>query len=257
MIGAPDADLFQPAGIRGRAGRQLLRDPPPVASQLPRPHRGLTFGITEDCTDLPRVGAEPGHAALGGRRQLARLHGRDAEPLLHAGPKSGDYAKKHNPFMYFPSVTSDPSLCARDVPETRLRADLDSSAAAGLCLDQPRPLRGRPRLRVRLGGRIPAQGRPAAARPARTGRTARDHLRRGDDATRGCCGNASGGRIATVLLGPAVRRGRPPAQSPTRSTRSSPRSRTASACLACAMLLRGPRARRGVPQVVPNFRPNV
>jgi len=42
----------------------------------------------------------------------------------YRGAEAGDYAKKHNPFMYYPSVVSDPSLCPRDVPETELGADL-------------------------------------------------------------------------------------------------------------------------------------
>lgn len=36
----------------------------------------------------------------------------------------GDYAKRHNPFLYFPSIASNPSLCAHDVPESELDAQL-------------------------------------------------------------------------------------------------------------------------------------
>lgn len=30
------------------------------------------------------------------------------------GAEVGDYAKRHNPFLYFPSIASNPSLCAHD-----------------------------------------------------------------------------------------------------------------------------------------------
>lgn len=40
------------------------------------------------------------------------------------GAEVGSYAKRHNPFLYFPSIANNPSLCAHDLPESELNAQL-------------------------------------------------------------------------------------------------------------------------------------
>jgi hypothetical protein len=45
------------------------------------------------------------------------------------GPSSGRYAKKHDPFVYFRSITGTPAQCARVVPHTQLATDLAAGTA--------------------------------------------------------------------------------------------------------------------------------
>src|SRR5207302_1582812 len=45
------------------------------------------------------------------------------------GGGSGNYAKKHDPFMYFSSILNTPSQCNRVVPFTQLATDLKSAAS--------------------------------------------------------------------------------------------------------------------------------
>src|ERR1041384_4491446 len=40
------------------------------------------------------------------------------------GPGFGRYAKKHDPFLYFPDITGDPPRCNHVVPFERLAGDL-------------------------------------------------------------------------------------------------------------------------------------
>jgi phosphatidylinositol-3-phosphatase len=123
-----------------------------------------------------------------------------------AGAEAGEYAKKHNPFMYFPAVASDPSLCARDVPEVQLQADLAHGRlpafawiSPGLCNDAhncpfgsaDQYLRG---VVPQLLGALGPDGLLAITFDEGTTNAS-------------CCDGAAGGRIATILLGPRVRSG--------------------------------------------------
>lgn len=122
------------------------------------------------------------------------------------GAEVGEYVKRHNPFVYFPSITSNPRLCAHDVPETALdrqlaRHELPTFAwiTPNICddahsceFDQADKYLGR------LGPRLLAQLGPHGLLVVTF-----------DEGTTsaGCCGNAHGGRIATILVGPEVRKG--------------------------------------------------
>jgi hypothetical protein len=197
--------LFQPAGLPRRIGRQLLRGHPPIPAQLPRPHRGSTFGITKDCTDCLASGPNLATQLSAAGKSWCAYMGAMPRPCF-AGAEVGDYAKKHNPFMYFPSVTSNPSLCARDVPETQLQPDLVHRQlpafawiSPDLCDDAhdcgfgsaDQYLRG---IVPQLLGALGPDGLLVITFDEGTTNS-------------GCCGGAAGGRVATVLLGPQVRRG--------------------------------------------------
>jgi hypothetical protein len=88
---------------------------------------GSTFGITSDCTDCN----------VKGRNLVDQLeaHGMSwkaymqsmPEPCFKgasAGTAPNDYAKKHDPFMYFDDVRNDNTRCNQIVPFSELRIDL-------------------------------------------------------------------------------------------------------------------------------------
>jgi hypothetical protein len=88
---------------------------------------GSTFGIRSDCT-----------ACRVRRRNLVdqlEAHGVSWKAYMQsmpyacfkgafAGTWPNDYAKKHDPFMYYNDVRGDPSRCRKIVPLTHLRTDL-------------------------------------------------------------------------------------------------------------------------------------
>ena len=88
---------------------------------------GSTFGITSDCTDCN----------VNGRNLVDQLeaHGKSWKAYMQsmpdpcftgasAGTSPNDYAKKHDPFMYFNDVRNDASRCKKVVPFSQLRTDL-------------------------------------------------------------------------------------------------------------------------------------
>jgi phosphatidylinositol-3-phosphatase len=165
---------------------------------------GSTFGISSDCTDCSVPGS-----GLAGQLTAGHIPWKAyMEDLPHpcfTGSGSGDYAKKHDPFMYFRAVASDPTLCSRVVPMTELAHDERAGTlpkfiwiTPNLCHDMhdcdtstgDRFLRGLiPPLLSALGprGLLVLTWDEGSS----------------DD---GCCRLASGGHIATILAGPLVKR---------------------------------------------------
>jgi hypothetical protein len=88
---------------------------------------GSTFGITSDCTDCN----------VKGRNLVDQLeaHGMSWKAYMQsmpepcftgasAGTAPNDYAKKHDPFMYFDDVRNENTRCNQIVPFSQLRTDL-------------------------------------------------------------------------------------------------------------------------------------
>src|SRR4051794_24370454 len=84
---------------------------------------GSTFGIDSDCTECAVRGSNlAGQLARAGIGWRAYMEG-----MPHAcfrGEQAGGYVKRHDPFMYFPSIAADPRRCLDVVPTRRLRAGL-------------------------------------------------------------------------------------------------------------------------------------
>ncbi|WP_431245574.1 alkaline phosphatase family protein [Leifsonia xyli] len=93
---------------------------------------GTTAGITSDCNP-------PGGSCLSTGPNLAQALDRagrswrmyaESMPAPCTAENTSVYAVKHNPFLYFPSVTADPSYCAgHDVPYDLLTADLATTTS--------------------------------------------------------------------------------------------------------------------------------
>lgn len=91
---------------------------------------GTTAGITTDCNPgdgclahVPNI-----TAAIEKSGRSWKMYAEGMPSPCHA-QNSGRYAVRHNPFLYYPTVTDDATYCAmHDVPLTQLAADLASAA---------------------------------------------------------------------------------------------------------------------------------
>lgn len=87
---------------------------------------GSTFGISSDCTECWASGTNLA-VQLAEARLSWRAYMEDMPAPCYPGPTFGAYAKKHDPFMYFESITAVPSLCQNVVPAGAwLEADMNS-----------------------------------------------------------------------------------------------------------------------------------
>jgi hypothetical protein len=83
---------------------------------------GSTFGIDSDCTDCSVPGS-----GLAGQLDAKKISWKAyMEGLPHpcfTGSEAGEYAKKHDPFVYYRALVKDKADCDRVVPLTQLGAD--------------------------------------------------------------------------------------------------------------------------------------
>ena len=164
---------------------------------------GSTFGIRSDCTDCraqdPSLAGQLSDAGITWRAYMEAM----PQPCF-TGAQHGTYAKRHNPFLYFPLVVSTPALCNRVVPASRLVVDERQGTLPAfgwltpdLCHDaHDCPIEDADDY---LAGLVP---------------TLLQHLSRhgflvvtfdeGDDTD---FSGPGGGRVATILTGPAIRSG--------------------------------------------------
>jgi len=89
---------------------------------------GSTFGITSDCTDcFVNAPSLPDRLEAAGRTWKGYLEGMPSPCFV--GSKAL-YAQKHNPFIYFDPIRTDPARCARIVPYGQLATDFASPGTA-------------------------------------------------------------------------------------------------------------------------------
>ncbi len=167
---------------------------------------GSTFGISSDCTDCT-VSATNLVDQLEAAKVSWRAYMEDLPHACDTTAGTGGYAKKHDPFLYYRDVYLNPGRCRKVVPYSRLGTDLRSGRlptfvwiTPNLCDDwHDCPLRQADSYLSRI---VPALLRELGPH----GALFLTWDEGSSDA--GCCaGQASGGRVATVVAGPDVRRG--------------------------------------------------
>ncbi|MGI9148734.1 MAG: alkaline phosphatase family protein [Chloroflexota bacterium] len=97
---------------------------------------GDTFGIQTDCTscivDAPNLADE-----LEQQGRSWKSYQEDLPSACFLGEQADGYVQRHNPFLYFQSIRSDPARCQRVVPLDQLTADLQSGSVPDLAWVTP------------------------------------------------------------------------------------------------------------------------
>jgi phospholipase C len=89
---------------------------------------GDTFGITFDCTSC-FVNAQTLPDLVEASGRTWKTYQEDMPSPCYPKPEAGNYAIKHNPFVYFKPIRLDADRCARSiVPFTQLASDLASDS---------------------------------------------------------------------------------------------------------------------------------
>jgi hypothetical protein len=167
---------------------------------------GSTFGIDSDCTDC----SVPG----GGIAAQLTAHGLGWKGYMEGLPRpcftrggAGDYAKKHNPFVYYRGIVADRPMCAaRVVPLTQLASDERAGRLPTLAFITPNLCHDMHDCDPPVGDRFLAGLVPPllhALGPRGLLILTWDEGSSDD----GCCRLASGGHIVTILAGPLARPG--------------------------------------------------
>ncbi len=123
IIGNPDAPYLNELAARyALATRSYAVTHPSLPNYLAL-LGGDTFGVTSDCTSC-LVDQTNLVDQLEARRKTWRAYMEGLPQPCFLGPSAGDYALKHDPFLYFRDIRDNPARCDQVVPLTRFAADL-------------------------------------------------------------------------------------------------------------------------------------
>jgi phosphatidylinositol-3-phosphatase len=166
---------------------------------------GSTFGVSGNCTDCVVEGTSlVDQLDANGVPWKAYMEGMPSP--CFTGAARGRYVKRHNPFMYFSRIASDPARCSRVVPLDRLSTDLDRGRLPPFVWITPDMCHDAHDCSIRTADHFLERWVPRLL--AQLGSTGALFLTWDEGTTdAGCCSKASGGHIATVVAGSAVRRG--------------------------------------------------
>ena len=205
VLGNRDAPYFERLRRRsGTAARSYGVTHPSLPTYIAL-ISGSTQGITDDCTDCSANAPNlAGQLERAHRTWGAYLQGLPAPCARPA--RAGRYAKKHDPFAYDDAIAASPARCRHRVPLTRLAGDIRRDRLPDFVFIAPDLCDDTHDCPVATGDRFLSRVVPALL-PA-LGPHGFLVLTYDEGASReGCCGGSAGGRIATIVSGPDVRRG--------------------------------------------------
>ncbi len=221
VVGSPSAPALNRLVSNGTLLSQFYATRHPSLPNYIALLAGDTYGIVTDCGDCsvsqPTLVDQLEHAQLSWRAYLQGLPSACAANVRNAGA----YAKKHNPFAYFPAITADPSRCRNLVPFDQFADDARSGRLPQVVwvtpdlahdmhgLDVGEPNAGRITAADTFLGELydTLQSSPAWQDDTRMVVTW-DEGAGGQQGDHGCCeGAAVGGHVATVVVGPRVPHG--------------------------------------------------
>jgi hypothetical protein len=164
---------------------------------------GSTFGIASDCTTcFVNAINIADQVESSGRSWKAYME--DMPTPCYMGASSGSYAMKHNPFMYYNDIRNNPARCAAHVvPFTQFGVDLSTGQVPNFVWITPNMCNDTHDCPVAtgdawLGSIVPRiTGSPAF----RNGGALFITWDEGSS-NAGCCGDAWGGHVATLVISP-------------------------------------------------------
>ncbi|HWF72571.1 MAG TPA: alkaline phosphatase family protein [Solirubrobacteraceae bacterium] len=166
---------------------------------------GSTFAISSDCTDCS-VAKTNIVDQLTSAHVSWKAYMEGLPRACFTGAGAGEYAKKHDPFIYYTDVAGQPSRCRRIVPLSALAADERAGTLPTFVWITPNLCHDMHDCSPSTGDRFLASLLPGLLRSL--GPRGLLFLTWDEGASEdGCCRLASGGHIATIVAGGGAKRG--------------------------------------------------
>jgi hypothetical protein len=167
---------------------------------------GSTFGITSDCTDCtvdaPNLVDQLSSAGLGWRAYME-----DMPSPCFTDASAGGYVVRHDPFLYFDDIRSDPQRCANVVPYSELPADAAAGRLPPFVWISPNLCHDMHDCSVAAGDAWLAQAVPGVM-PSLAPNGVLIVVWDEGTSDAGCCGaTIGGGHVAAIVAGPGARSG--------------------------------------------------
>jgi hypothetical protein len=164
---------------------------------------GSTFGIASDCTTC-FVSATNIADQVEGSGRSWKAYMEDMPVPCYMGASSGNYAMKHNPFMYYNDIRNNPARCAAHVaPFTQFWVDMNSGRVADFAWITPNMCNDTHDCPVGTGDAwlrtvVPAITGSAAFRDNGVLFITWDE----GSSNAACCSGSWGGHVATLVIAP-------------------------------------------------------
>lgn len=205
VLGNPEAPYLNGLAQRGALATRYYAVAHPSLPNYLALLGGSTFGVTENCTGCRARGSnlalQLSRAGISWRAYMEGLPHR-----CFRGEGAGDYVKRHDPFMYFPSIADVPRRCAQVVPESRLDADLRRRSLPTFAWLSPDLCNDAHDCGVEVADRHLSKLVPRITRQLGAHGLLIVTFDEGTSEA-GCCGAAGGGHVVTIVVGPGVPRG--------------------------------------------------
>lgn len=166
---------------------------------------GSTQGISSDCTEC-HTNASNIVDQLEAAHISWKAYMEDSPTPCFKGAEAGGYAKKHDPFIYYDDVASSPGRCNKIVGFGALANDLHHGSLPTYAWISPNLCDDGHDCGVSGGDRFLSRAMPPLLRALGPHGFLVLTWDEGASSS-GCCGAAQGGRVATIVAGPDVRRG--------------------------------------------------
>jgi hypothetical protein len=205
IIGSPSTPYINGLARRYGLARSMYAISHPSLPNYLALTGGSTFGISSDCTDCT-VAKTSIIDQLTSANVTWKAYMEGLPHPCFTGAGAGEYAKKHDPFVYYSLIADRAARCANIVPLAGLAADERTRTLPTFIWITPNLCHDMHDCSPSTGDRFLAALVPPLLRSLGP---------RGilfltwDEGTSdsGCCRLASGGHVATIAAGPGARRG--------------------------------------------------
>lgn len=166
---------------------------------------GGTNGITSNCTDChtnaQNLVTQMERAGISWKAYMEDMPGPCSN--VSSSP-NGMYAKKHNPFLYYDDITNNPARCHKVVPLTQIDIDIRTGRLPEFVWVTPNMCHDMHDCHVSDGDAWMSHFVPKMLKTLGPRGLLVVTFDEGNT-NAGCCTNAAGGRIPTILAGPAAK----------------------------------------------------
>jgi hypothetical protein len=205
IIGSPDTPYINQLARRYALALQMYGVSHPSLPNYLALTGGSTFGIDSDCTDCSvnawNVVDQLARKGISWRAYMEGL----PHPCFQGGD-AGNYAKKHDPFMYYDDIARNPARCSHVVALAHLAADERASGLARFTWITPDLCHDMHDCSTSTGDHFLAGLVPGLLRAL--GPRGLLFITWDEGSTDdGCCKLAAGGHVATIVAGPEARVG--------------------------------------------------
>lgn len=164
---------------------------------------GSTFGISSDCTTC-YLGAVNIADQVEASGRSWRAYMEDMPSPCYTGAWSGNYAMKHDPFMYYNDIRNNPARCAAHVvPFSQFSGDLGSGSVPNYVFITPNMCHDMHDCPVSTGDAWLQSVVPGITGSAAFQNGGLLFITWDEGASSaGCCGDSWGGRVVTLVISP-------------------------------------------------------